>query len=101
MSKKKCDEEGELFDLDGDGDQTNDSDHDGAMPHQLRYYKGEVKQLLIKAIFLMRIFLLNMNAYPDKDQLIKWASKAFLAACQMMYGVGYEGMPCIPKTKMF
>ncbi len=98
---KKHDEQGKVFDLDGEDGHANDSDSDGAMPHQLRYYKGEVKELLIKAIFFMRILLLNMNVYPDKDKLIKWASKAFLAACQMKYGISYEGMPRILRTKMF
>jgi len=31
-----------------------------------------------------------MNAYPEKDELEKWANKSFVASCQMIYGAKYK-----------
>ncbi len=88
-------EDGEYFNLDGQPD-NNDNDEDqkddGAMDHQLNYYKGDMKKLVLIAVFLMRMFLLNMNAYPEKAELINWGRKVFNAACQMTLGINYKGI---------
>ena len=88
---------GEFFDLDaGLDDACEEEDEEDEEPevndHQLGFYKGEIKKLVSRAIVFMRMFLLNMDAYPEKEELIKWAEKAFNAACQMAYGVNYKGM---------
>ncbi len=40
----------------------------------------------------MRLFLLNMEAYPSKEELIKWAEKSFAASCQVAFGINYKGV---------
>lgn len=89
--KRRQEEPGEEFDLDVDGDEDEVSEREGIMSHQLGYYKGEDKIIVKRAIVYVQIFLLCMNGYPEKDQLTKWASKAFEAACQVSYGPNYEG----------
>ncbi len=92
----KTRETGEVFDLDAgvvDGDDEDDNDElgvNGPLEHQLGYYKGELRVTVVCAIFLIRIFLLNMNAYPDKLELLEWAARAFASACQLQYGI-HEG----------
>lgn len=88
-------EPSEVFDLDADGEEEEEeeeiTERDGVMSHQLGFYKGEEKVIIRRALIFIRIFLLNMHGYPDKDVLAKWASKAFIAACQLSYGPYYEG----------
>ncbi len=88
-------EDGEYFNLDGEPD--NDDNDEGqmdnnVMDHQLNFYKGDMKKLVLIAVFLMRMFLLNMNAYPEKAELMNWGKKAFEAACQMTIGINYKGI---------
>ncbi len=72
-------EDGECFDLDGQPDDGDDGEGDrgnDTMDHQLGYYQGFMKKLVLHAIFFMRIFLLNMNAYPEKEELMKWGGES-------------------------
>ncbi len=62
------------------------------MDDRLGYYQGEEKKLVVRAIFYMRLFLLNMDAFPAKEGLIKWADKSFAASCQVAYGINYRGV---------
>lgn len=81
----------EVFDIDGVGSDEDEEDEDDTASHQLGYYKGEKKTLMKQAILFVRLFLLNMDAHPEKDQLVSWAHKAYMAACQLIYGLRYEG----------
>ncbi len=72
----------EFFDLDGHGgdadaiaDTVTETEDD-----KLGFYHGEHKRLVIRAILYMRLFLLNMDAYPTKGGLMKWAEKSFAAS---------------------
>lgn len=96
--KSRKEESGEVFDLDADGEEEEEiTEKDGVMSHQLSFYKGEEKIIVKRATVFIRIFLLNMHAYPDKDVLARWASKAFIAACQLSFGPYYEGELCLRK----
>lgn len=78
---------------DGTGDRAEAEGRGNGVPeHQLGFYQGENKKLVIRGIFMMRMFLLNMNGYPEKDELADWAEKAYDAACQLAYGINYKGM---------
>ncbi len=95
-AKNRNNEQGEYFDLDGqpgdvDADADADADNDGVNDHQLGFYQGELKRIIARAIVYMRLFLLNMEAYPSKLGLIKWAEKSFVASCQVAYGINYKG----------
>ena len=68
-----------------------DEEDEDENSHQLSSYKGEKKVIVKRAIIYMRFFLLNVNAYPEKDDLVKWAYKAFKTSCQVSYGPNYEG----------
>ncbi len=81
--------------MDGQPDKPDEPDEthdDGVKDHQLGFYQGELKQLVARAIFYMRLFLLNMEAYPSKEELIKWAEKSFTASCQVAFGINYKGV---------
>lgn len=94
----------EMIDIGDDGDD-NDNDEggggnmpkgprsrDGPQSHQLRFYKGEKKNLIDIALFFIRLYLLNVNAFPDVDDLLLWSRNAFTAACKAMYGAKYQCM---------
>ncbi len=85
-------EQGEYFVLDGQADDADDAHDEDVNDHQLGFYQGELKQLVVRAIIYMRLFLLNMEAYPSKEELIKWAEKSFSASCQVAFGINYKGV---------
>lgn len=86
-------EQGEFFDLDGQTGDADAADDDG--DDKLGFYHGEHKKLVIRAIIFMRLFLLNIEAYPSKGDLMKWAEKSFSASCQVAFGINYKGMSTI------
>lgn len=79
----------EIIDI-GDGEEPLPTE--GPQPHQLKFYKGEVKEVVDLAIFFFRLYLLNVNAYPDAEDLITWARNAYVAACKSYYGSKYKRM---------
>lgn len=96
--------EGEYFDLDeqlddgvghGEADDGETDGRDRIMDHQLGFYQGNKKKLIGRAIVFMRLFLLNMDAYPAKVTLIKYADKAFTVSCQVAFGVNFKGISYI------
>lgn len=72
---------------DGDVDSTS---IDRPQAHQLKFYKGEQKQLIDLALFFFRLYLFNVNAYPDAEELITWARNAYVAGCKSYYGSKYK-----------
>ncbi len=91
MSKKKIEDDdgGEVFDLD---------DEQGARyvePTQLGFYNGEKKLVITRGIFFVRLFLFNVNTYPDKAELEEWSAKGYRAGAQLTYGINYEGGVCL------
>ncbi len=79
----------ELIDIEGEEQSTS---RDGPQPHQLKYYKGELRAVIDIAIFFLRLYLLNVNAYPDAEEIITWSSNAFTAACKSYYSSTYKCM---------
>ncbi len=77
----------ELIDIDGE---ERSASLKGPQPHQLKYYKGELRTVIDIAIFFLRLYLLNVNAYPDAEELITWTSNAFTAACKSYYGSRFK-----------
>ena len=96
-TKKPVDSQGEFFDLDGQsGANADDNDEEpegeAILDCRLSYYQGELKKLLVRAIFFMRLFLLCTEGFPSKEALIKWAEKSFAASCQIAYGINFKGL---------
>lgn len=81
--------EGEEFDLDGGDD--HGTSQEGVQPTQLKYYKGEMKSILEDAVFFVRLYLLNHNAYPTLEEIITWSQNAYVAACKLRLGAKYKG----------
>ncbi len=95
VKKNVQNEQYEYFDLDGqhdDADNAGNAHDDVISDHQLTFYQGEQKRLVARAIVYMRLFLLLMEAYPSKEELMKWAQKSFEASCQIAFGINYKGV---------
>ncbi len=80
-------EDTEMIDI---NDEDESASLEGPQPHQLKFYKGETREVIELALFFLRLYLLNVNAYPSADELITWSSNAFTAACKSYYGSRYK-----------
>ncbi len=94
--------DGELIDIGGvsaggDDDDEDGVDDSGPKAHQKRYYKGEKKTLMEAAVVKLRLYLLNMNAFPSADELREWSNRCYVDAGIDIYWARYQGM-CIPFT---
>lgn len=85
---QQSDIDSEMIDI-GDDDEDESAPRDGPQAHQLKFYKGQKKNVIDLALFFIRMFLLNVNAFPDADELIIWSRNAFIAACKSFYGANY------------
>lgn len=77
------------IDIDGDDEEVSTS-RDGPQSHQLKFYKGIQKQVVDLSLFFYRVYLLNVNAFPDADELETWSRNAYIAACKSIYGAAYQ-----------
>lgn len=84
---RQPDSDTEMIDIDGDEEQ---APRDGPQSHQLKYYKGPQKKVIDLGLFFFRLFMLNVNAFPDADELVTWSHNAFIAACKSFYGANFE-----------
>ncbi len=100
-TKKVKQTDGEFInigDVSGGGDDDEgDVDESGPKEHQKRYYKGEKKTLMEAAVVKLRLYLLNMNAFPSADELLDWSNRCYVDAGIDIYGGRYQGM-CITFT---
>ena len=58
--------------------------------HQLRFYAGELKTIMILAKDLFRTYMLAVNAYPSDKQTIIATKECFEEACKKLYGNKYR-----------
>ncbi len=64
---------------------------DGPRPDQIKFYEGEDADILDVTLFYFRLYLLNVNGFPDAKEQAKWSYNALEAACKNTYGKHYEG----------
>ena len=58
--------------------------------HQLRFYAGKLKTVMILAKDLFRTYMLAVNAYPSDKQTIIATKECFEEACKKLYGNKYR-----------
>ncbi len=95
--KKLKQTDGELIDIElgsagGGGDDDEGEGESGPKEHQKRYYKGVKKTLMEAAVVKLRLYLLNMNAFPSADELLEWSNRCYVGAGIDVYGARYQGM---------
>ena len=61
--------------------------------HQLRFYAGELKAIVILAKDLYKTYMLAVNAYPSHKQMILATKECFEEACKKLYGSKYKRKP--------
>ncbi len=61
-------------------------------PDQLKYYSGMELELLKDAIYLMRVYLLTRDGFPEPRKLLKCAKIFFRAACRSKLGAKWKGL---------
>lgn len=91
---RRVDDEGEVFNIDDVGpDDEDEEDHgvDGPQAHQKRFYKGNQKLLIEASTTKFRIYLLNVNAFPNNEDLMEWTEKCFVDAGMDLFGARYHG----------
>ena len=84
---------GELINIDdveGDEDEEDESD-DGPRSHQKGFYKGDKKVLIEEAQTKFRLYLFNMNAFPNAEEMVDWSKKCFTNAGMDLYGARFHG----------
>lgn len=84
----------ETFDI-NEGESTSSV---GPQSHQLKFYKGEERDLLDVALFYMRLYLLNANGFPDAQELVTWSYNSFMVACKAKFRGNWEGSCCAPQV---
>lgn len=62
-----------------------------ATPDQIKFYDGEIRDLLDIALFGMRVYLVSRNAYPAAIKQRQLAKKIFRNACKMKFGSNWRG----------
>lgn len=92
--RRGAEQEGEIIDIrnvGADDDEDEEDDPEGPQAHQKRFYKGNQKLLIESAITKFRIYLLNVNAFPNNHQLSEWTEKCFVEAGMDLFGAQYHG----------
>lgn len=85
--------DGEVFDINIDEDNEDNEENEvgGRRSHQKGFYKGNSKLLIEHSTIKFRIYLLNVNAFPDAENLQEWTEKCFIEAGKDLYGARHEG----------
>lgn len=79
------DDEGE------NGEDPEDVNVNNGKPDQIRYYKGELKSIILDSRDRMRFFLFTVQPFPTGPTLVLHARQFYVAACQERYRSKYRG----------
>lgn len=62
-----------------------------ATPDQIKFYEGEIRELLELAQTGVRLYVLCRNAFPESPKLSEVVKKVFSQSCKAKYGKSWKG----------